>query len=221
MRKPLFLAVIAAFCTPLWAQETTPAMVAAAEKEGKVVWYASVDVKVAEAVAREFKAQYPKIEVEVERSGSERVLQRINQEYQSNIHNVDVVNSSDASHFLFWKQQKWLAKHSPPDVAKFSAQYKDADGYFATWRASLSCMAYNTNIVKEADEPKGCKDLLDPKWKGELTTAHRGHGPLRAPGAPRLGLPRAARQAASAAAAIDHRDAEEHRERRARRDGGR
>ena len=176
MRKTLFLAVIAALSTPLFAQETTPAMVAAAEKEGKVVWYASVDVKVAEEVAKQFKAQYPKIEVDVERSGSERVLQRINQEYQSNIFNVDVVNSSDASHFLFWKQQGWLAKHVPPDVAtKFPAQYKDAEGFFATWRASLSCMAYNTNIVKEAEAPKGYKDLLDPKWKGKLTKAHPGY----------------------------------------------
>ena len=175
MRKTILAAMLAALAAPAIAQETTPAMVAAAEKEGKVVWYASVDVKVAEEVAKAFKAQYPKIEVEVERSGSERVLQRINQEYQSNIHNVDVVNSSDASHFLFWKQEKWLMKHTPPDVNKFAAQYKDADGYFATWRASLSCMAYNTNIVKEADAPKGYKDLLDPKWKNKLTKAHPGY----------------------------------------------
>ena len=175
MRKTILWAAIAAISTPAFAQETTPAMVAAAEKEGKVVWYASVDVKVAEAVAKEFKAQYPKIEVEVERSGSERVLQRINQEYQSAIFNVDVVNSSDASHFLFWKQQKWLAAHTPPDVKRFPEGYKDPEGYFATWRASLSCMAYNTNIVKEADAPKGYKDLLDPKWKGKLTKAHPGY----------------------------------------------
>jgi iron(III) transport system substrate-binding protein len=175
MRKTLILAVIAALSTPLFAQETTPAMVAAAETEGKVVWYASVDVKVAEQVAKMFKEQYPKIEVDVERSGSERVFQRINQEYQSNISNVDVVNSSDASHFLFWKQQKWLARHIPPDVKKFPASGKDADGYYATWRASLSCMAYNTNIVKEADAPRGYKDLLDPKWKGKLTKAHPGY----------------------------------------------
>ena len=175
MRNMVLAAVAAAFALPASAQETTPAMVAAAEKEGKVVWYASVDVKVAEEVKKLFKAQYPKIDVEVERTGSERVLQRITQEYGANIHNVDAVNSSDASHFLFWKQQKWLAKHSPPDVAKFPAPYKDADGYFATWRASLSCMAYNTNIVKEADAPKGYKDLLDPKWKGKLTKAHPGY----------------------------------------------
>jgi iron(III) transport system substrate-binding protein len=71
--------------------------VAAAEKEGKVVWYSSVDVKVAEGHRQgRSRRKYPKIDVEVERSGSERVFQRINQEYQSNIKNVDVVNSSDA-----------------------------------------------------------------------------------------------------------------------------
>ena len=173
--KLLIAAIVAAFAAPAFAQETTPAMVAAAEKEGKVVWYASVDVKVAEQVAKAFKEQYPKIEVEVERSGSERVLQRINQEYQSNIHNVDVVNSSDASHFLFWKQQGWLAKHTPPDALKFAAQYRDPEGTYFTWRATLDCMAYNPNIVKEADAPKGYKDLLDPKWKGKLTKAHPGY----------------------------------------------
>src|SRR5882724_11126700 len=98
------------------AQETTQAMVAAAVKEGKVVWYTSVDVKVAEAIAKAFRAAYPGIEVDVERAGSERVLQRINQEYQAAIKNVDVVTSSDASHFIFWKQQKWLSSHTPPDV---------------------------------------------------------------------------------------------------------
>src|SRR6478672_11435592 len=148
-----------AIAAPTAAQETTPAMVAAAQKEGKVVWYASVDVKVAEEVAKAFKAQYPGIEVEVERSGSERVLQRINQEYQSNIHNVDVVNSSDASHFLFWKQQKWLAKHSPPDVQKFPAQYKDPEGYYAAWRATLSVIGYNSGLVDAKDAPTGYADL--------------------------------------------------------------
>ena len=169
-RLAVAFALAAAF--PAGAQESTPAMVAAAEKEGKVVWYTAVDVKVAEGVAKAFKAQYPKIEVDVERSGSERVLQRINQEYQSNIKNVDVVNSSDASHFLSWKQQGWLAKHTPPDAAKFAAQYRDPEGTYFTWRATLDCMAYNTNLVKEADAPKSYAELLDPKWKGKLVKAH-------------------------------------------------
>jgi iron(III) transport system substrate-binding protein len=172
MRNLLAAAVTLGLAAPALAQETTPAMVAAAEKEGKVVWYTAVDVKVAENIAKTFREQYPKIELDVERSGSERVFQRINQEYQSNIKAVDVVNSSDASHFLFWKQQKWLTPHTPPDVQKFAAQYKDPEGYYAVWRATLSPIAYNTNLVKDADAPRGYQDLLDPKWKGKLVKAH-------------------------------------------------
>ena len=167
---PLVVALAAAL--PAWGQK---ADLAAAEKEGKVVWYASVDVKVAEAIANEFKKQYPKIDVEVERSGSERVFQRVNQEHQSGIKNADVVNSSDSTHFIVWKQQHMLAKYTPADVAKFPRQYVDPDGYYATWRASLCVMGYNTNIVPAGQAPKGYKDLLDPKWKGKLTKAHPGY----------------------------------------------
>src|SRR5215831_7342931 len=171
------IAVVLALCIASRsdAQETTPALVAAAKKEGKVVWYTSVDVKVAESVAQAFRAEYPGIEVEVERAGSERVLQRINQEYQSNIYNVDIVNSSDASHFLFWKQQKWLAQYMPSDALKFPSQYRDPEGYYATWRATLSVMGYNTNLVDAKDAPAGYMDLLDPKWKGKLVKSHPGY----------------------------------------------
>jgi iron(III) transport system substrate-binding protein len=172
LERKWLVALGLAIAAPAIAQETTPAMVAAAEKEGKVVWYTAVDVKVAENIAKMFREQYPKIQLDVERAGSERVFQRINQEYQSDIKNVDVVNSSDASHFLFWKQQKLLASHTPPDVRKFAAQYKDPEGYYAVWRATLSPIAYNTNLVKEAEAPKGYQDLLDPRWKGKLVKAH-------------------------------------------------
>src|SRR5688572_7803135 len=165
-------ALAAALAFPAGAQPTTPEMVAAAEKEGKVTWYVAVDVKVAEGVAKLFKAEYPKIQVEVERAGSERVFQRLNQEYQANIKNVDVVNSSDASHFLFWKQQGWLAKHVPPDALKLPAQYRDPDGTHAVWRATLSVAGYNTNLVQEKDAPKSYADLLDPKWKGKMSKSH-------------------------------------------------
>jgi iron(III) transport system substrate-binding protein len=168
-------ALAACVVAPAMAQETTPAMLAAAEKEGKVVWYSSVDVKVAEGIKKAFVAAYPKIAVDVERAGSERVFQRINQEHQSGIRNVDVVNSSDASHFLFWKQQGWLASHTPPDALKFAAQYRDPDGYYFAWRATLSVMGYNTNLVQEKDAPTSYADLLDPKWKGKLTKAHPGY----------------------------------------------
>jgi iron(III) transport system substrate-binding protein len=174
IRFPLLpaLACASALASPAAGQETTPELLAAARKEGKVVWYNSVDVKVAEGVAKAFRAAYPGIEIEVERSGSERVFQRINQEHQAGIRNVDVVNSSDASHFLFWKQQKWLAPHVPPDVKRFPAASRDPEGTYATWRATLSVMGCNTRLVSAKDAPAGYRDLLDPKWKGKLVKSH-------------------------------------------------
>ncbi|MEA2883108.1 MAG: iron(III) transport system substrate-binding protein, partial [Bradyrhizobium sp.] len=120
-------------------EPVTQALIEAAKKEGQVIHYTSTDLPVAEKLAKAFEAKYPGIAVRVERTGAERVFQRIGQEYASNIHAVDVVNSSDAAHFIVWKRDGILAPYVPEDVAKFyPAEHKDADGQFASWRIWLS-----------------------------------------------------------------------------------
>jgi len=158
------------------AEAVTPALIDAARKEGQVIHYTSTDLPVAEKLAKAFEAKYPGIAVRVERTGAERVFQRIGQEYSSNIHAVDVVNSSDAAHFIAWKRDQLLAPYVPEDVAKFyPPQHKDPDGLFASWRIFLSIIAYNTKLVKADDAPKSFADLLDPKWKGKIVKAHPGY----------------------------------------------
>ena len=99
------------------ASAITPALIEAAKNEGKVVWYTSVDLPLAEKVAKSFEAKFPGIAVRVERTGAERVFQRIGQEYTSRIYAADVVNSSDAAHFIVWKRDGILAPFVPEDVA--------------------------------------------------------------------------------------------------------
>jgi iron(III) transport system substrate-binding protein len=158
------------------ATAVTPALVEAAKKEGKVVYYTSVDLPLAEKIAKAFEAKYSGMTVRVERTGAERVFQRIGQEYGSRIHAVDVVNSSDASHFIVWKRDGLLAPFVPEDVAKFyPADHKEADGLYASFRIGLCIIAYNTNLVKKEEAPKSFADLLDPKWTGKLVKAHPGY----------------------------------------------
>jgi iron(III) transport system substrate-binding protein len=169
---------LTAFAAPLKAAAPeataiTPELVEAARKEARVILYSSMDLPVGERLGKAFEAKYPGIEVQIERSGSERLFQRLAQEFASGIRAADVVNSSDASHFITWKKNGWLAPFVTEDVAQhFLPQYRDPDGMFATTRIWLSSIAYNTNLVKPTDAPTSFADLLDPRWAGKIVKGH-------------------------------------------------
>ena len=58
----------------------TPALIEAARNEGKLSYYSALELNVAERLGKAFEAKYPGIAVHVERSGAERIFQRIAQE---------------------------------------------------------------------------------------------------------------------------------------------
>src|SRR5262245_48752595 len=155
------------------AEPITPALVEAARKEGKLSFYTAMDLQLAERFGRTFEQKFPGIAVRVERSGAERVFQRIDQEYQSNIHAVDVVNTADQAHCIIWKRNGWLAPYLPEEVAQhFDKAYYDPNGLHVTTRVLVSPFGYNTNLVKKDEAPKSFADLLDPKWAGKMVKAH-------------------------------------------------
>ena len=155
------------------AETITPALIEAAKKEGKLAFYTAMDLAFAQRLANTFEGKFPGISVRVERSGAERVFSRIGQEYSSNIHAVDVVNTADHAHCIVWKRNQWLAPYMPEDVAKhFDKNYYDPDGLHVTTRILVSPIAYNTNLVKKEEAPKSFADLLDPKWAGKIVKAH-------------------------------------------------
>jgi iron(III) transport system substrate-binding protein len=151
------------------------ARVEAARKEGKVVWYTSLALPSAEKIAGMFEAAYPGIKVEVHRTGSQRVLQRLMQELKASIRNADVVHTSDAGHFVLLKQQKLLARYTPAGVERFLPGFTDPDGYHFGLRATVNVIAFNTRAVAPGDAPRSWTDLLDPRWKGKLVSAHPGY----------------------------------------------
>src|SRR5437762_462816 len=168
----LLLTTASTGARPASAQD---ARVEAAKKEGKVVWYTSLALTSAEKVAKLFEAAYPGIKVEVHRTGSQRILQRVMQELQANIKNVDVIHTSDAGHYVLLKQKTLLMKYTPAGVESFPASFKDKDGFHYGLRATVNVIVYNTKAVPAAEAPRTWKDLLDPRWRGKLVTAHPGY----------------------------------------------
>src|SRR5215472_13668958 len=167
LKATTVLAAGAVFAEPLAAAapEPTPlrpAMIQAARKEGTLAFYTAMAIPVAENLSKAFEAKYPGIKVRVKRSGAERVFQRIGKEEEIRIHEVDVVSSTDAGHFVRWRREGLLAPFLPEDAAKhLPPEQIDADGMYATAFASLSPIGYNTNnLVKPEDAPTTFADLL-------------------------------------------------------------
>jgi len=155
------------------ANPVTPALIDAARKEGKLSFYSALELSVAERFGKMFEAKYPGITVRVERSGAERLFQRIGQEQTSRINAVDVANSTDPAHYLEWKRNDWLAPYMPEDVARhFPPDEVDPDGTYATVCAWLEVIGYNTNLVRREEAPTSYADLLDAKWAGRMVKAH-------------------------------------------------
>jgi iron(III) transport system substrate-binding protein len=181
LKTSIALATGALFAEPARAAapaptSVTPELIEAARKEGKVSYYSALELNVAERLGKAFEAKYPGIAVAVERSGAERIYQRIAQEQGSGIHAVDVANSTDPAHYLDWKSNDWLAPYVPEDVAKhFPPDQIDPDGTYATSCAWLEVIGYNSTLVKPEDAPKSYADLLDPKWQGKIVKAHPGY----------------------------------------------
>ncbi|MDP3766756.1 MAG: extracellular solute-binding protein [Dehalococcoidia bacterium] len=173
-RAPALAALVALLLTvvPAWAQSPH---LAGAQREGKIVWYTVVASSTAQRVAKLFEAAHPGIKVEVHRSGSERVFQRLMQEAQAGIKNADVMDTADIGHIVVLKRRAMLAKYAPAGAERFPDAFRDADGMAYAWRAFPVVIPYNPKLVSAAEAPKNWKDLLDPKWRGKLVTAHPGY----------------------------------------------
>jgi len=176
MRKSFYFLLF-----PLWISPASvslaqdAALIQAAKKEGKVVWYTSLAIPSSTAIAHAFRTKYAGVDVEVHRTGSQRVLQRVMQEAGAGIKNADVIHTSDAGHFVLFKDKGMLMKYIPKGAEIFPAGFKDKDGFYFGMRATLSVISYNPKSVAEKDAPKTWKDLLNPKWKGKMVSAHPGY----------------------------------------------
>jgi iron(III) transport system substrate-binding protein len=170
---PLVVAAIAA-----WAPRASADLAALAEKakaEGTVTWYtAHTDGETAEAVGRAFTEKYPGIKAVVIRTTAQVAFQRLSEEIKNNIAQCDVFSSTDVGHDIELKKEKRFAHYIPENASKVSKEFQnlDPDGFYYPTAAGLVVLTYNTKKVTAEQAPKSWKDLLDPKWKGQVSVGH-------------------------------------------------
>jgi iron(III) transport system substrate-binding protein len=138
-----------------------------AKKEGRVVFYASMEAQSAQRLVAQFEKKYPFVKVDATRIGSERMATRLIAEAQGRKVQADVVNQSGFD-FYGVLQKGIFDSYLSPERAALPPEYKDEHGLWTINSATLNVIGYNTKLVPAAMVPKSFWDLADPKWKGQL-----------------------------------------------------
>lgn len=165
---PSPIKALVASLAPLSPAAREQKLYAGAKKEGVLKWYTTLSRTISPAVAKAFEAKYPGIKIELYRASSEDVTARLYQEANSNTSGADVVETN-GTELLFMQHRKniTIPYRGSPYAKAIPASYRFDT--FTGDRIEYFIAAWNTNIVKAGQEPKGWQDMTDPKWKGLLS----------------------------------------------------
>jgi ABC-type Fe3+ transport system substrate-binding protein len=149
-------------------------LVAAAQKEGKLVYWGPEEVPLVRALIGRFNATYPGIEVTHFRIEPAPAVQRMLAEQQAGQVNVDAFDFP-----LLYSTP--ILDHGLAEQDDWAGQYgTEADYIFHDGRA-VACwdlevpICVNTDLVKPG-EITSWDDLLAPKWRGKVLLEARGLG---------------------------------------------
>src|SRR6187549_2165013 len=140
---------------PSQAQEFgSPELIAAAKKEGKLVFYTANFAEVEQQVIKEFQKRFPEIKVEMVRAPGGQLITRVKTEAAAGKLIADVVDHSDRA--LMAELVDLFQDYAPPNAADYNPDAQIAPQLWP--RATLVwSIAYNTELVK--NPPKTWKDL--------------------------------------------------------------
>jgi len=134
-------------------------LIAAANKEGRLVYYTANFAEVEQQVIKAFNKRFPNIKIEMVRAPGGQLITRVKTEVAANKLAADVIDHSDRA--LMLPLADIFQDYAPPNAADYR---KDAQVAPHLWpRATLVwSIAYNTELVKKP--PKTWWDLCKPEY---------------------------------------------------------
>ena len=168
LKRALACATLVLASSPVFAAD--PVDMAAAKKEGKVVWYTSVPVETAQKISNLFK-QKTGITVELFRSGGSNILRRFQQEAEGGKVFVDVLTHSEPAAARAMTKKGLFVAFKPTDFDKVPAEVKSPDGYYIAQRLNVMAWYVRDDKLPMADRPKTWADLTSSKYNGKMVMA--------------------------------------------------
>lgn len=132
--------------------------------KGSVMLYTSSGDDYVTDIIDLFSKEYPNIELNYYRSGTEEVVSKILTEQKSSGIQCDVIMLADTPTFEMFKAENLLLKYDYPEADQMYEDFVDPDHmYYGTAVASTGII-YNTSMVTQA--PTSLSIFTDPAIKG-------------------------------------------------------
>ena len=148
-------------------------LIEGAKKEGKVVYWDGVVQREFDFVFSKFRQRYPFLATELWKGSDAQIYQKVITEARAGVNNVDVAGTE--IHFLTeLRKTGVMKKYDWPNTVGWLPEHKLGEGYWIPRIINCLVVTYNTNLVSAAEAPKKWDDLLDPKWKGLISTDRDG-----------------------------------------------
>ncbi|MCS6779175.1 MAG: ABC transporter substrate-binding protein [Geminicoccaceae bacterium] len=141
-------------------------LVSAAQAAEKLVLYTSQPTDQMKAVLDLFKKVEPAIEVEMFRSGTTEVMNKLAAEFAAGAPQADVLLIADEVAMSQLAREGRLMPYPEAPVARFPKSFYDPQMRWFGTKVITTGIVYNTNLVKEP--PKSWNDLLRPEAKGRV-----------------------------------------------------
>ncbi|HVO93325.1 MAG TPA: extracellular solute-binding protein [Terriglobales bacterium] len=142
-----------------------------ARREGKLVWYTTLAVDQHKQLAAAFEAKYPGVKVDIFRTGSSALAQRVLAEAKARRHIVDAIETTPPGLMTF-RENQLLLPYSSPYLGTFPEDAKEKAPknlvYWTNTRESYVGFAYNKNFLNAADVPKNFDALLKPALRDNM-----------------------------------------------------
>lgn len=139
-----------------------------AKKEGNLVVYSNQGVETIQEYAEGFRKKYPFVKIETSRLQGAKGLDRILLEHRVGKLPADVVGV-DFDNIEELMKAGVHARYNSPERKNFSSEFWDKEGRWYVADYTLVVIAYNTDLVKPGEAPKSYQDLLNPKWKNDIS----------------------------------------------------
>ncbi len=139
-----------------------------AKREGSLKFYSISNAVLLRSYTKAFMKRYPFVKAEYWRGSGSKLVFRTEIEHRTGNLSADVISVRTEHATSIIKSGIW-GRYRSPETRFYPKEFYDENGYWHAGHLGLATMAYNHSLVKPEEVPKGYEDLLDPKWKGNMS----------------------------------------------------